>query len=77
MGIHPASDLHPAQLVRLRAMTGLERICLAASLSSDTMEMSLSGLRRLHPEWSELRLRKEFLRLLHGVDLAERDYPNP
>lgn len=56
-------------------MTGLQRIQLAASLSTDTMEMSFLGLRRRHPEWDEPRLRKEFLRLLHGADLAERVYP--
>ena len=58
-------------------MTGLERICLAASLSRDTMEMSMLGLARLHPDWSERRLRKEFLRLTYGPDLADRVYPEP
>lgn len=73
--VHPSPDWHPVQLARIRSMTGLERIQMAAGLSSDTLEMSLLGLRRLHPDWEEAQLRKEFLRLLHGADLAERVYP--
>lgn len=76
MARHPSPDWHPVQLERLRRMSGVERILMAATLSTETMEMSLLGLRRLHPDWSDRQVRREFLRLLYGAELADRVYPD-
>lgn len=46
----------------LRRMTGEERLELAFQMSMAARELSLSRLRRQHPEWTEHELQRELLR---------------
>ena len=45
-----------------RSLSGSERLSLAFDMSLTARELSLTRLRREHPDWSELQLKKELLR---------------
>lgn len=45
-----------------RRLTGAERLELAFDMSMTARELCLTRLRKEHPDWSELDLRREILR---------------
>jgi len=71
------TDTNPAaaalQTSILRGQSGSERLALAFEMSLVARELSLTRLRRQHPEWSELDLKRELLRYAFGSD----PYPLP
>ena len=52
-----------AQAQAQRQLGGPERLRLAFEMSVFARELTLAGLRRLHPDWSPGQLRRELLRL--------------
>jgi hypothetical protein len=55
-----------------RALTGDQRLSIAADMSLAARELFLARLRQQHPQWSNRRLVAEWVRQVHGVDLADR-----
>lgn len=45
-----------------RRLTGSQRLRVALDMSLAARELSLTRLRRQHPDWSELDLKRELLR---------------
>ena len=45
-----------------RRLTGSQRLRVALDMSLDARELSLTRLRRQHPDWSEADLKRELLR---------------
>ena len=54
------------------AMTGAERVELAAEMAEEAKTIALAGIRERHPDMSESDLAAAWFRLLHGNDIAER-----
>ncbi len=70
---HP--DAHAVQLALYRRMSGERRVALMFEMSEDAREITLAGLRRQHPDWSEGELtRAERVRRL-GPDLTAAAWP--
>jgi Rv0078B-related antitoxin len=46
------------------SMTGEQRLLMALEMSYFAHELAKQGLRDAHPDWSEERVRREFLRSL-------------
>jgi hypothetical protein len=63
----PDEQASPEQIKILRAMTGERRLELAEQLYWSAREMKAAGLRALHPNWPEERVKAEVRRIfLHG-----------
>jgi len=50
------------QLSIYRKLTGSQRLAIAFDLSQTVRELALARLRRQHPEWSDLDLKRELIR---------------
>lgn len=63
----PHMDTNPAaqtvQIDILRGMSGEQLILLAFEMSELARELAKEGIRRQHPEWPELSVARELLRL--------------
>ena len=69
------ADIEQRQVEAWRRLSPLERLRLVSDTTRAVMDLSLSAIRRRHPEAAE---RECFLRLaaiLLGVDTARRVYP--
>lgn len=53
-------------------MSGAERVALAVEMAEEAKAVTVSGIRARHPEWSNAEVAVEWLRLLHGDDIADR-----
>jgi hypothetical protein len=51
------------QLQILRAMPGEKRLLIAYEMSMFTRELAAAGIRRDHPQWTEVQVARELLRL--------------
>jgi hypothetical protein len=58
-----ASAAAAVQTQAQRQLGGPGRLRLAFEMSMLTRELTLTGLRRSHPDWSPWQLRRELLRL--------------
>jgi len=64
--------------VRLRlsgifaSMTGAERVVHALEMADEAKAVAVAGIRARHPEWTDADVSVEWLRLLHGDEIAER-----
>lgn len=63
----PITDTSPeAQAIHLqiqKAMTGEQRLLLAFEMSLFARELAKAGIRRDHPDWPELEIVRELIRL--------------
>lgn len=63
----PITDTSPeAQAIHLqiqKAMTGEQRLLLAFEMSLFARELAKAGIRRDHPDWPELEVVRELIRL--------------
>lgn len=59
----PDEQASPKQIEILRAMPGERRLRLAERLYWSARKMKSAGLRALHPDWPEDRLRAEVRRI--------------
>ena len=66
---HEASQMHTDLLRR----AGPERrLQLASSISTSAMKLTEAGIRRRHPEWSEMDVGLRFISLCYGRELSAR-----
>lgn len=65
-----ARDTSPAaqrvQVAAFGAMTGGERVQLAAAMAEQAKAIALSGIRARHPDLDEIGVHQAWLRLVHG-----------
>jgi len=66
-----STDAARRQTEIFRRMSGAERIELALSMSEAAREVSLTGIRHRHPQWTDEQVHHAFLEQLHGPDVAE------
>jgi hypothetical protein len=63
----PITDTSPAarekQVQIQRGMSGEQRLLLAFEMSLFARELAREGIRREHPEWDEVQVARELLRL--------------
>jgi hypothetical protein len=52
-----------------KRMSGEEKVLRAMAFSDFVGDLALAGLRRRHPEASELQLRMLFIKDVHGVEI--------
>jgi hypothetical protein len=58
------------------AMTGAERVAIAFRLSAAARQLTMDGIRRRHPEYTDEQVRMALLRLLHGDELLRTVWPD-
>jgi len=54
------------------SMSGPERVACAVEMAEEAKAITLAGIRARVPELSDAEVSAEWLRLLHGDDLARR-----
>jgi hypothetical protein len=69
-------DAAAMQRAVLRRMSGDQRVRLAAQMSEDAREISRSGIRARHPEYSAIEVEQALRRLMLGDDLVRRVWPD-
>lgn len=63
-------EVRRRQLDVYRTMTPQQRVEVALALSEDVRQIAIDGIRRRNPELSDAQVHEEWLRLLHGPQLA-------
>jgi hypothetical protein len=70
------SDTTPAasaaQLEAVRRLGRDGRLRVAIGMSEDARQISIEGVRRRHPEYSDAQARHVVLRALYGAELADK-----
>lgn len=56
---------------RLRQATPAERLRVALNMSDTVMWLSRQAIARLHPEWDDRQVRREFARIHYGESVAK------
>lgn len=49
-----------------------ERVTLAIGMAEEAKAIAVAGIRARQPEWSDAEVSVEWLRLLHGDEIADR-----
>ena len=49
---------------------------IALRLSAMTRELAIAGIRSRNPEYSHDQVRRAYMRLMHGDDVAQRIWPD-
>lgn len=52
------------------SMTGAERVALAFEMAEEAKAIAVAGIRARHPDWTDAEVGVEWLRLLHGDEIA-------
>jgi hypothetical protein len=60
------------QINLLRAAGVARRVELVRSVSSSVIDMSRRAIARCHPDWSEVEVKVEFVKLNYGEAIADR-----
>lgn len=72
----PLNDTDPEirrrQLVVYRTMSPQQRVDVALGLSEEVRKIAIDGIRSRGPAMSDSQVHEEWLRLLHGPQLARR-----
>jgi hypothetical protein len=63
-------EIRRRQLGLYRAMTPQRRVELALSLSEEVRAVAIDGIRSRNPTMNEAQVHQEWLRMLHGPQLA-------
>jgi hypothetical protein len=66
-----------AQVAAARKLGPEGRLRVAIDMSEDARRISIEGVRRRHPEYTEEEARRFVLRLLYGEELVSRAWPGP
>jgi len=71
----PSTDTTPEAEAVYRAsyesLTGAERMERASEMAEEVKEITLAGIRHRNPNFDEREVHREWLRILHGDELAE------
>ena len=71
-----SADAQAVQLAVYQRMSGGHRVALMLEMAEDAREITLAGLRRQHPHWSQKELtRAERIRRL-GPELTAAAWPD-
>ena len=54
------------------AMSGAERVACAVEMAEEAKAVAIAGIRARHPELEDSEVAVEWLRLLHGDEVADR-----
>lgn len=54
------------------SMSGSEKVEYALHMAAQAKTVAVAGIRSRNPDWSDEQVAAEWLRLLHGDDVAER-----
>ena len=65
-------EVERVQIEMLRKAGKTRRLQLGLELSGEALEMAQRGIRRAHPELSELEAKLLFVEVTYGKDLADR-----
>jgi len=71
----PPMHMH-FQAAIYRQRGGAERMRIALRLSAMTRELAIAGIRSRNPEYSHDQVRRAYMRLMHGDDVAQRIWPD-
>jgi len=63
-------EIDRLQIERLRQATPAERLRVALNMSDTVMWLSRQAIARLHPEWDDRQVRREFARVHYGDSVA-------
>jgi len=66
---------HELQLRLYRSMRDERRAELALNMSDEARRVTSEGIRRRHPEYSEVEVRRALVALLYGRDAAAKLWP--
>ena len=69
------ADSHAAQLAAYRRIGPTGRAQLAATLSTETRQLTRAGIRSRHPRYSNEEVDLALRRLLYGDELFRRAWP--
>jgi hypothetical protein len=58
------------QIEAIRRLSPSERLRTAFTMSEQARQLSLAGIRRRHPEWTDEQVKRELRRLMLGSELA-------
>ena len=67
-----SSEARRRQLDAYRAMDPARRVDIAIAMSEDVRLIALEGIRARNPTFDEAQVHYEWLRILHGKDLADK-----
>ena len=67
-----APEIRRRQLDAYRAMDPGQRMELALAMSEDVRQITLVGIRTRNPSFDDTKVHHEWLRILHGDELAAR-----
>jgi len=54
------------------SMTGADRLVYALEMADEAKLLAVAGIQTRRPDWTDAEVAFEWLRLLHGDDLADR-----
>ena len=69
-------EAYAAQVAVYRRMTPAQRVTMALAMSEEAREITLAGIRRHHPDWTDQQCRLELYRRMHGPELVELAWPD-
>jgi hypothetical protein len=67
-----SGDAARAQVDAVRRLGRVGRLAAAVGMSEDARTISIDGIKRRHPEYSEAQVQHVMLCALYGNDLAEK-----
>lgn len=67
-----SADVRRRVAAAFAAMTGPERVACAVEMAEEAKAIALAGIRSRHPDLDDAAVTVEWLRLLHGDDVADR-----
>lgn len=59
-----------AQVQAFRRLDGPTRVRMAFDMSEEARQVTLAGIRHRHPEWTDVAVHQELLRMLLGRERA-------
>jgi len=65
-------DAHRKQIEILRKLTPERLALISLELSDNVRQIAMEGIRRMHPEFTETRVRRELLRRMVGDELFQK-----
>lgn len=69
-------DTEKAQLAVLKRIGAAGRLRMAIQLSDNIRDITMSGIRQRHPEYSEDMVTKALIKYLHGAAVFKKYFPN-
>jgi hypothetical protein len=71
-----AADAHDVQREIYRGMSGATRLAIAFELTEAVRRLTVAGIRRRHPEYSEDEVQSAWARLRLGDELCSEVWPD-